>query len=178
MEHMDEYNAANTFPEELEMHVKVRYDSAEGEQVLEYSMKDSPEQGWSIRYWPDDEPEEDGVYPGCFRFSTYESLYPVSVVVNAPDQVKTTPEKIVLSVSFSIDGRVIPPEDCRITEEEMKDPLAEYLDPGTEAQTFFYARVLVKRPEWAPEHGTLHMTVVQQLFGDGSIWTSERDLVY
>ncbi len=178
MEHMDEYNAAEKFPEELQLYVAVRYESAEGEQILEYNVKDSPEQGWSVRYWADDEPAEEGVYPGHFRFSTYESLVPVSVVINEPEKVMTMPWKTVLSVTLSIDGREIPPEDCQIIEEEMEDPFAEYLEPGVEPQNYFYARILVKRPEWASEHGILHIKVVQQLAEDGSLWTTERDLEY
>ena len=178
MAHMAEYDAANTFPEELELNVTVSYESAEGEKTLEYTAKDKPEQGWGLMYWPDSEPATDWSYPGFFRFSTYESLIPVSIVIDEPDKVTTSEERIVLSVSISIDGRKILPEDCEIREEQEEDPLAEFYGPDEAPHNYYYARLFLKRPEWAGEHGTIHLTVVQQLAADGSIWTTEQDTEY
>ena len=175
--HMDEYNAANAFPEELELHVAVRYETAEGEKTLETTVKDSPEQGWGIQYWADSEEATEWSYPGYFRFSTYESGTPVSLVIDAPDLVQTTPEKTVISVSISIGDRKVLPEECEIKEEQ-ENPFADYYSDGEEVPMFYYARLFLKRPEWAGEHGTLHLTVVQQLAGNGSIWTTEQDLEY
>ena len=177
MAHMAEYDAAEAFPEELELHVTVRYESADGEKTLEYTAMDTPEQGWGMRYWPEDEPETDWSYPGYFRFSTYESSTPVSLVVDEPDRVMTTAEKTVLSVSLSINGRRILPEECEIRE-VMEDIFADFREPDEEPRYSYYARLLLKRPDWADEHGTVHVTVTQQLSGDGSIWISERDLDY
>ena len=163
MAHMAEYDKAGAFPEELELHVTVRYDSADGEKTLEYTVKDAPEQGWGVLYWADSEPATEWSFPGYFRFSTYESLTPVSLVVNDPSQVTSGPDKSVLSVSLSIDGREIPPEECDLREEQ-------------DGQ-YYYARLFLKRPSWAPEHGTIHLTVVQQL-SDGTLWTTEEDSDY
>ena len=178
MAHMAEYDAANAFPEELELHVTVSYNSADGEQTQEYTAKDTPEQGWGILYWPDSEPATEWSYPGYFRFSTYESLIPVSLVIDEPDKVSTTQEKIVISVSLSIGDRKILPEECEIKEDAEDDPFAEFSGSDEPAKRFYYARLFLKRPEWAPEHGTIHMTVVQQLAADGSIWTTEQDAEY
>ena len=175
MAHMDEYDAAGAFPEELELHVTVRYRSGEGEQTLEYTVKDSPQQGWNLFYWPDDEPESEFTWPGCFRLASFESASPVSFVVDEPDKVKTAPEGSVLSVSLSIDGRQVLPEECRLEEELKGDPIAELL--GEPAQQYYYAYLILKRPDWAPEHGTIHMTVTQQL-SEGGLWTTEKDLAY
>ena len=175
MAHMSEYDAANAFPEELELHVTVRYNSEEGEQRLEYTVKDSPQQGWNLSYWPDDEPTSEFTWPGCFRLASFESLYPVSFVVDEPDRVKTVPEGIVLSVSLSIDGRQVLPEECTLEEELKDDPLAEFY--GGPAQQYYYAYLILKRPDWAPEHGTIHMTVIQQLT-EGGVWTTEKDMAY
>ncbi len=175
MAHMDEYNEMNAFPEELELHVTVRYDSAEGEQKLEYTVKDSPEQGWGMSYWPDDEPESEWSYPGCFRLASYESTIPISFVMDEPDKVKTVPEGMVISVSLSIDGRKILPQECTLEAVQKDDPFAEFYDgPATQ---YYYAYLTLKRPGWAPEHGTIHMTVVQQLY-EGGIWTTEEDREY
>ena len=176
MAHMDEYDAANTFPEELELNVTVSYNTAEGGETLEYTAKDKPEQGWGLMYWPDSEPATDWSYPGFFRFSTYESQIPVSIVIDEPEKVSTTEEGIVISVSISINGQKILAEDCEITEGLEEDPLAELY--GLEQPKLYKARLLLKRPEWAGEHGTIHLTVVQQLAADGSIWTTEQDTEY
>ena len=178
MEHMAEYDAANAVPEELELHVAVRYNSADGEKTLEYTVKDEPEQGWGMLYWADDEPETDWSYPGYFRFSSYESTIPVSLVYEEPDKVMNSPERIVISVSLSINGRKVLPEECEIREEDEDDPFADYYGPDEPVPHYYYARLFLKRPEWAEEHGTIHMTVVQQLFADGSIWTTEQDMNY
>ncbi len=175
MAHMDEYDATYSFPEELELHVTVRYNSAEGEKTLKYTVKDSPEQGWSMSYWPDDEPETEFTWPGCFRFASFESTVPISFVVDEPDKVKTAADGNVISVSLSIDGRKVLPEECRLEEELKDDPLAELY--GVPAEQKYYAYLILKRPDWAPEHGTIHMTVVQEL-SEGGIWTTEKDLAY
>lgn len=177
MAHMAEYDAKDAFPEDLELHVTVRYDSAEGEKTLEYSVKDVQEQGWGVMYWPDDEPANEWNRPGYFRFTTYESTTPVSLVMDEPERVVTSPENTVLSVSLSIDGRKILPEECEIQVTREEDPFAEFNEPGTETRWFYHARIFLKRPAWAPEHGTIHMTVVQQL-SDGRIWTTEEDKAY
>ena len=176
--HSAEYNAAGTFPEELRLHVLIRYDSEAGEKTIEYTVDPSPEQGWGIQYWADDEEKMDWNYPGHFLFSTYESMIPVFLVMDEPEKAETTQEKTVLSVSLSIDGRKILPEECEIREELEDDPLAEYYGPGEEVPKYYYARLLLKRPEWAPKHGTIHLSVTQQLSGDGSIWTTEKDMEY
>ena len=160
------------------MNVTVRCESLEGEKVLEYSVKDSPEQGWGMNYWPDEEEKTEWSWPGTFRLSTYESMIPVSFVYEEPEKVKTRPDGIVMSVSLSIDGRKVLPEECEILDEAMEDPLAAYFSPGEPAETFYYSRVFLKRPDWAPEHGTIRMEVTQQLFGDGSIWTTEEQMEY
>ena len=161
MAHMAEYDAKNyAFPEDLQLHVTVRYNSAEGEQVLEYNVQDTPEQGWGLQYWADSEEKFDFTYPGYFRFTPYtEGQTPVTLVVDSPEQAAYSAERIVLSVSLSIGGQAVSPEDCEIREEEGFD------------------RLYLKRPGWAPEHGTIHLKVVQQLSG-GTVWTTERDEEY
>ncbi len=176
-EHMNEYDSLGTFPEDLELHVTIRYEAEGGEETLEYTVRDHPEQGWGVLYWAEDEPAFDWNRPGYFRLSSLESTIPVSLVLDDPDKVSTTPEKIVMSASLSIDGRKILPEECEIAEEQEDDFLAEFLETDEAPAKYYYARLYLKRPDWAPEHGTIHCTVVQQL-SDGTIWTSEKDLAY
>jgi len=177
-EHAQEYDAAKAWPENLELRVTVRYDSPDGEKTLTYRKLDEPEQGWAFRYWPEDEEPSEWSYPGYFRFSTYESMTPISLVIDDPEAVMAGRRKVVLSVSLSIDGRAVKPEECELVEEREEDPLAAYYGEDEEVPVFYYARLFLKRPNWAPKSGTVHLTVVQKLFSDGSIWTTELDYDY
>ena len=166
------YDKKNAFPEELELKVTVRYNSAKGEKKLEYTVKDRQEQGWGMMYWDDKEEKSDWTYPGYFRFSTYESRVPVSLVVDAPEKARTDQKKVVISVSLSIGGRKIPSKDCSVREEH-----EDVTGAKNKKTRYYYARVFVKRPKWAPKHGTIHQVVVQQL-SDGTVWTTEQDTKY
>ncbi len=177
-EHRDEYERLNTFPEEFELHVVMTYDTGDGEQTVELTRRDEPEQGWAYRYWSESEQADEWTYPGTFRFSTYESPFPIALVYDDPEAVQTLPDKIVLSVALSIDGRAVSAEDCELVEDVEEDPFADYCDEGEEIPTWYYARLFLKLPDWAPKSGTIHITVVQQLFSDGSLWTSEQDYEY
>lgn len=177
-EHMDEYDRLNTWPEEFELHVVMTYDTGDGEQTVELTQRDEPEQGWAIRYWSESEQPDEWTYPGTFRFSTYESMIPIALVYDDPEAVQTLPDKIVISVALSIDGRAIDAGDCELVEEMEEDPFAAYYGPGEEIPTYYYARLFLKLPDWAPKNGTIHVTVVQQLFSDSSLWTTEQDYEY
>ena len=163
MDHMAEYDATGDFPENLRLHVTVRYNTADGEKTLEYTADDRAEQGWGLLYWQDDEPASDWSWPGHFRFTAYDSNVPVTLVIDEPDKVEASTETSLLSVSLSIDGRKVLPEECEIREDAV-DGVA-------------YPRLFLKRPAWAPEHGTIHVTVVQRL-SDGTVWTTEKDYTY
>ena len=119
----------------------------------------------NIKLLRDDEPESEWTHPGYFRVGSYECPTAVRFVIDEPDQVKTSREEIVISLSLSIDGRKVLPGECE-------------LETTNDDETWYYARMYLKRPEWANEHGTFHVTVVQQLNMDGRIWTSEKDLDY
>lgn len=176
LDHIQEYMKANASPEVLVLNVTIRYATAEGEKTLEYSVESTAEQGWGVKYFPEDEPAGDGVYPGHFYFFTYDSMVPISLAYDAPEQAVTGPEKTVLSVEITIEGRQIAAKECQIKEVAVPDPIA--VMNGVENPTVYYsADLLVKRPDWAPEHGTCHVTVVQQL-SDGDSWTTEENLGY
>ena len=179
-EYLDEYDAAGEWPEYLELHVTVRYLDAEGEeQVLEFRQEDEPEQGWSVTSWDRDEEPSEWSYPGYFRFTTYESDIPLRLVLNDPGAVTSSD---VFSISLSIDGRTITADECEISEYSetpyyFSEYFGDYFDED-EMPVFYYARLMMKIPDWAPDSGTIHVTVVQMLFSDGSIWTTETDCDY
>lgn len=169
-ERLDEYRARNTFPEELELRITVRYEGKEGTVTEKQTLMPSPEQGWSVRYWPKTEEKTDWSFPGYFRFETYESYTPVALVLNDPGAVKSG----VISVSFSIDGRKINADQISY------DTRQEAYTIGGEpvSDPFYRARFLFPKPDWAPESGVLHVTVVQYLDGYGQTVVIERDYPY
>ena len=75
-EHMGEYEALNTFPEELALHAVIVYEKDGAPVTEERDLIARPELGWGVRYWPKDTEKTDWNYPGCFRFGTYESDLP------------------------------------------------------------------------------------------------------
>lgn len=168
--HMAEYEARNDFPEQLALRAALVYDRG-GETVTEErDLIASSEQGWQIRYWPDDAEESDWSFPGCFRFQTYESETPVTLVLDDPEAVGPG----TISVSFAIDGRPVDPESIRYeTWQEAYEIAGMSFGPP-----LWYARLLFSRPDWAPESGTLQVTVVQYLEGYGRTVTIQRELVY
>ena len=166
-EHMGEYEALNTFPEELALHAVIVYEKDGAPVTEERDLIARPELGWGVRYWPKDTEKTDWNYPGCFRFGTYESDLPVSLVLDDPDAVKWN----TLSVSFSIDGRPIDPDSITYEERQEAYSFGDYVGPS-----YYTARFIFPKPDWAPESGTLHITVVQYLEGYGRTIVIERDL--
>ena len=168
-DHMDEYDALNTFPEELALHAVIVYEK-DGQPVTEErDLIAQPELGWGIRYWPKDTEKSDWNYPGCFRFGTYESDLPVHLVLDDPEAVKRN----TLSVSFSIDGRPIDPETVEYEERQEAYSFGDYVGPS-----YYTARFIFPKPDWAPESGTLHVTVVQYFESVGRIVVLQRDVEY
>lgn len=165
--HIEEYEALGAFPEELALHAVLVYDQ-DGETVTEErELMASPELGWGVRYWPRDAEESEWSFPGQFRFGTYESLTPVTLVLNDPDAVKEG----VLSVCFTIDGREIDPDTIRYeTKRE-----AYTIGDMPISEPFYYARFYFPKPDWAPESGTLHVTVTQYFVNYRQVVVLERD---
>lgn len=167
VEHMDEYQEKDTWPEVLELRVTLRYEGADGPVTETRSLWPAPEQGWGLRYHPRDMEPSDYVFPGCFRFTTYESFTPIGLVLDDPEAVG--PDTI--SVRFSIDGREIDPGSVQYSawgEESV------YFGPGT----LYYARFVFPKPDWAPESGVLHVTVTEYLVNYDEIIVIERDYPY
>lgn len=172
-EHRDEYNALDAWPSTLELRASLRYETAAGEVSETRTLTAAHELGWSVSYWPEDYTESTWVYPGCFVFSTYESDVPIKLVVNDPDAV----EPLVLSATLSIDGREIPADSFRFKQIE-EEVTFRHADGTEEPGILYYAFLIVQKPDWAPESGTVHATVVQFLEGCERVWTSEADYRY
>jgi hypothetical protein len=167
MEHMAEYQEKDTWPEVLELRVTLHYEGKDGPVTETRSLWPAPEQGWGLRYFPKDMEPSDYVFPGCFRFTTYESFTPIALALDDPEAV--APD--VISVRFTIDGREIDPDTVTYSAWEEENA---YFGPGT----FYYARFVFPRPDWAPEEGVLHVTVTEYLVNFGEIIVIERDYPY
>lgn len=169
-EHREEYDALNALPEELALHATLVYEK-NGEEITETrDLSPSAELGWSLRYWPRSEEASEWAFPGCFVFRTYESYTPISLVLNDPDGVNAS----TISASFTINGREIDPADIRY--ETLVDT---YKVAGIAvSDPFQFARFIFPKPDWAPESGTIHVTVVQYLRGYRQVVVMERDVDY
>ena len=167
MEHMDAYQEKDAWPEVLELRATLRYQGKDGPVTETRSLWPAPEQGWGLRYFPKDMEPDDYVFPGCFRFTTYESMTPIALALNDPEAV--APD--VISVRFTIDGREIDPDTVqyRAWGEE-----SVYFGPGT----LYYARFVFPRPDWAPESGVIHVTVTEMLVNYGEVIVIEKDYPY
>ena len=121
-----------------------------------------------MRYWPQNTEKSDYTFPGCFVFATYESDIPVTLVLGDPDAVKPG----TLSVSFSIEGRAVDP--AAVEYQSWKEAYTIADIPVSDP--FYFTRFVFPKPDWAPESGTLHITVVQYLEGYGRTIVIERDL--
>lgn len=168
-EHMDEYDALGTYPQDADIYVTITYDAGEGEQTLEFTQRSKQEQGWSVRYWPESDIATQYSYPGCFGFITYEGFDLNTIVIDDADAV----EDGVISVKLTLpDGRVIEPDDAAI---DVRESQVSLEDGST--TSMYTVWVIMPLPDGLPEgSGTAHAEITQYLRGYDRIWTTERDV--
>ena len=90
-------------------------------------------------------------------------------MLDDPDAVKWD----VISVSFSIDGRPIDPETIQYEQALEHYSFGDFVGPS-----YHCSRFVFPKPDWAPESGTIHVTVVQYLTHFDRALVFERDLDY
>ena len=166
--HLAAYQAGNTEPE-LELRVAVTVSG--DEEKLTYAVRPSYEQGWSVRYWPEDyKPLWEGqeYYSGCFAVMSYEAhgAPPVMGMGGYED----AEENGGIRIALELDGAAVPGETARIITRE--EPVE-----GSDG-AFYYTAVVIPLPAWAPAAGTAHFTVCQRLTGFDTVWVTEQELAY
>lgn len=185
MEHMAEYEAAGTpipgsgyvspaWPE-FEMTVDARYeaDDGSGEATLSRTTEAAFELGFGVSYWQYDWDEQ--IPQDCFRVVPWEELEEIRYVINDPDAVR---DPLTVSVDISFDGRHAALEEYEtiLYREEYSlfdSDTVEYVPTvGVTPQ------LLLRRPDWMPERGAVHVVLVQRLASTGELWTREFDYEY
>ena len=165
-EHRAELEELNAYPEPV-LTVRAVYSTADGEVELTKEVKASEETGWSIRYDAPDAAPGDYTYPGCLFFGTYEAFgIAPSVAIDDPSVTRFGG----ISLSVTVGGVPVSKEDCTIKERA--------LTIFDEETGYYMTDVIIPIPENAPEHGTAHFSITQQLMGYGRTVTFERDIEY
>ena len=154
--HMDYYSKNNLEPEP-EMRVTVRYTASDGvtEESINLTAQPAPEEGVFARYWGNGPSARNNGYPDSFEVGTYSESDSWRFVIDRPDLVT---EPGIFSVSAECGGRKVTEAECRI---ETVEPDPEILALGFNSKPNVI--LLIPRPDWMPESGTLTMKITQYL---------------
>lgn len=177
--HMDTYQAGNGMPE-LELRVTLTLEGEQGPETLLFTAEPSYEQGWGVRYWPEDyAPFWDGeeYYPGCFALMSYEAEgAPPEIRMGSEEDAR---ESGAICVSLALDGKPVSDRDCRVLTRE--EPVYRYDEKGElvpSGRVYYYTTLVIPRPADAPASGRAVFTVWQRLHGYDLVWRSTRELDY
>lgn len=175
MEHMNEYENGG-WPH-FEMTVKAWYENeaGDGEDTLTLTVEPDFELGIGLSYIKPSWTWYEAPVPDSFAIVPWEELEELRYVVNDPDAVK---DPLTVSVDFSYNGRHAAPEEYE--EIVVKDEY-DILDTATGERTphVGYTReLMLRRPDWMPEEGTVHVVICQRLASTGELWTHEIDFDY
>ena len=171
MEHMEELDGA--WPS-FEMKVSVWYENeaGDGEELKEQTLKAAYELGFGVSYYrPQDDWDED-IPTDCFVIMPWEETNEIRFVLNDPEAV-TDPS--VISFDFTYGGRHLSKSEySEAIDYEFYDT---YFDGFVERKDYTAETkiVLIPRPDWVPESGTVHVTITQMLESTGELYTSEID---
>ncbi len=174
LEHMAEYEAKNAWPEfEMIVNARVEAGDGSGEESLTLTAEPAFELGFGVSYWPYDFDEQRPA--DSFLIIPWEETDEIRYVVNDPDAVT---DPLTVSVDISCGGRHAAPEEYETVlyrdEYNLFDP-----DSGEYVPTVsFTKQLLLRRPDWMPEQGTIHVVIVQLLATTGERWEREFDLNY
>ena len=175
MENLQAYQDINAWPE-FELTVKAWYenDTGDGEDMLTLTVEPDFELGIGISYqkpswdWDADIPAD------SFVVTPWEETDEIRYVINDPDAVR---DPLTFSVDISYNGRHAAPEEYEeiVAEEEY----TLITGSGDELPQVSYTKKLVlRRPDWIPEEGVIHVKICQYLASTGEIWVRETDFSY
>ena len=162
---------------EFEMTVKAWYENeaGDGEDTLTLVVEPDFEMGIGVSYMNPESIWSEDIPPDSFYVTPWEDTEDINYVINDPDSVK---DPLTFSVDFSCNGRHAAPEEY---EEIVEKSEYTYIDreAGTETPMVSYTKKLVlRRPDWMPEEGTLHVHIVQYLASTGELWVRDYDYEY
>lgn len=176
MENRKAYEAVNGWPE-YEMTVDARYENeaGDGEEQLTLTLDAISELGIGLSYMRPNYTWSEVIPPDSFYVQPWEEIDSLRYVINDPSAVT---DPLTVSVDISYNGRHAAPEEF----EEVLEKSEYYLvnsETGERTPHVGYTRELVlRRPDWIPEKGTIHVCIVQYLSATGERWVREYDYDY
>ena len=176
MADMDSYNALNSWPG-LELTVNARYENeaGDGEDSLTLTLEPEFELGIGISYMDADDTWSDAVPTDSFYLTPWEDIDEIRYVINDPDAVV---DPLVFSVDISYNGRHADSEEFE-TVIDHDDYMITDPDTGEHVPYTSSTRLLIlRRPDWMPESGTVHVTITQRLVSTGELWIRDFDFDY
>ena len=169
MENLQAYQDINAWPE-LELTVKAWYENeaGDGEDMLTLTVEPDFELGIGISYQKPSWDWDANIPADSFVVTPWEET------VNDPDAVR---DPLTFSVDISYNGRHAAPEEYE--EIVVGEEYTLITDSGEEIPQVSYTKKLVlRRPDWIPEEGVIHVRICQYLASTGEIWVRETDFSY
>lgn len=175
MANMDAYDAVNGWPE-FEMTVDAWYENeaGDGEDTLTMTLEPEFELGFGFNYMRPDYDWDESVPPDSFYVTPWEEMDQIRYVINDPEAV-TNP--LTVSVDVSYNGQHASADDFE-TVIRTDEYTIVHADGSEEPHVGHTAVLLLRRPAWMPEEGTMHVTIVQYLASTGQQWVREFDFEY
>lgn len=176
MENMDAIDAANAWPEfELSVTAWYENEAGDGEDVMTLTAQAEFEMGIGLGYMSPDDTWSDYIPPDSFYVMPWEETEEISFVINDPDAVT---DPTVISVDLSCNGHHASPEEYEEVIEKSEYTLIDS-ETGERTPTVGYTKELIlRRPDWMPEEGVLHVHIVQMLASTGELWIRDYDYDY
>ena len=176
MENMDAFDSVGGWPE-FEMSVTARYDGGpgKGEESITVTKAADFEMGIGLNYMRSDYTWSGVIPPDSFYIAPWEETEDIRFVINDPDAVT---DPLTFSVDLSCNGRHAAQEEYEVVVETNEYDL---VDSETGERTPHIGRtkeLLLRRPDWMPEEGVLHVRIVQLLASTGEKWVREFDYEY
>lgn len=175
MENMAALDAANAWPAfELTLDAWYENEAGDGEDSLTITLEPEFELGFGVSYMRPDQTWSEAVPPDSFYVVPWEEIEDIRYVINDPASVT---DPMTVSVDLSFNGRHAAPEEYEEVVEVDEYNLVD--SSGVSSPHVGYTKELVlRRPDWMPEEGTLHVHIVQYLASTGKQWVRDYDIEY
>lgn len=175
-ENMSDYQTNGSWPHfELTLDAWYENEAGDGEDRMTLTLEPEYEMGIGVSYWRKDYTWDDQIPPDSFVITPWEETDQIRFVVNDPEAVV---DPTVFSVDISYGGRHADPDEYQdIIYRDEYD--VTYSQTGEREHVVTYtSRLVLKRPDWMPESGTVHVTIVQRLASTGELWVRDFDYEY
>lgn len=176
MENMQAYDEISAWPE-FEMTVSARYENetGDGEDSLTITREADFELGFGLSYMRSDSNWSEVIPSDSFYIQPWEEIDELHYVINDPEAVR---DPLTISVDLSWNGQHVEPEEY---EELLEKSEYNIINPDTGESTphvGYTSELVLRRPAWMPEEGTVHVCIVQYLASTGEQWVREYDFDY